>query len=195
MVITWPNRTTQTLLDLKINSVNTILQADTGKTINLVPLEAHNTKLERISAGFDKHTEDDYIDFYYERNIPKMLSREGPHATCADVNGDGLMDIYIAGAMQQPGQLYIQNSSGFQNMQQALFDQFADFEDVAVLFFDCDNDKDQDLFIGSGGNNVQVGGRNCNCDYTKMMEKEILQQRQKHFPITYTILLLQLLPT
>ncbi len=40
-----------------------------------------------------------------------------------------------------------------------MFNQFADFEDVAVLFFDCDNDNDQDLFIGSGGNNVQVGGR------------------------------------
>ncbi len=29
---------------------------------------------------FDKHTEDDYDDFYYERNLPEMLSREGPKA-------------------------------------------------------------------------------------------------------------------
>ena len=35
-----------------------------------------------------------------------------------------------------------------------MFQQFADFEDVAVLFFDCDGDRDMDLFIGAGGNNI-----------------------------------------
>src|SRR6185369_1438823 len=39
------------------------------------------------------------------------------------------------------------------------FDQFVDFEDVAVLFFDCDKDGDLDLLIGPGGNNVPDNSR------------------------------------
>ena len=38
-----------------------------------------------------------YIDFYTERNIPRMLSREGPQAATADVNRDGLEDVFIGG--------------------------------------------------------------------------------------------------
>ena len=61
----------------------------------------------------EKHTEDDYIDFYYERNLPEMLSREGPQIGKADVNNDGLEDIYIGGAKGQAGQLYLQTNNGF----------------------------------------------------------------------------------
>ena len=29
---------------------------------------------------FEKHKEDDFVDYYTERNIPVMFSREGPKA-------------------------------------------------------------------------------------------------------------------
>ncbi len=61
--------------------------------------------------NFEKHNEDDYIDFYYERNLPEMLSREGPKAAIGDVNGDGLPDVYIGGTPGQAGQLYLQTNS------------------------------------------------------------------------------------
>ena len=60
----------------------------------------------------EKHTEDDYVDFYYERNLPEMLSREGPKIAKGDVNGDGLEDVYIGGAKGQAGQLYLQTAMG-----------------------------------------------------------------------------------
>ena len=65
-----------------------------------------------MKSIFDKHKEDDYNDFYYERNLPEILSKEGPRAAVGDVNGDGLQDVYIGGAAGQAGQLYMQNSSG-----------------------------------------------------------------------------------
>ena len=70
----------------------------------------------------DKHTEDEYVDFYYERNLPEMLSREGPHVAKGDVNGDGLEDIYIGGAKGQPGQLYIQGANGFTKKEEPVYD-------------------------------------------------------------------------
>jgi hypothetical protein len=87
-----------------------------------------------------------------ERNIPFMLSREGPKAAAGDVNGDGLEDIYIGGAKLQAGQLYLQTANGFIKKDIPDFKTYS-FDDVtAAFFFDCDNDGDLDLFSGGGGN-------------------------------------------
>ena len=111
------------------------------------------TLFETVTKNiFDKHTENDFVDFYQERNVPLMLSKEGPKATHADVNADGLEDLFIGGAKNQVGQLYFQNTNGFVKQQQKVFEIDSASEDVAVLFFDADGDGDNDLFVGSGGN-------------------------------------------
>src|SRR3989441_33777 len=48
------------------------------------------------------HRENDFVDFDRERLIPKLLSTEGPFMAVADVNGDGLDDMFIGGAKGQP---------------------------------------------------------------------------------------------
>jgi enediyne biosynthesis protein E4 len=112
------------------------------------------------NSPFDKHTEDDFVDFYQERNIPTMQSKEGPRAAVADVNGDGLEDIFIGGAKNQAGQLYVQTSNGFAKQNSKVFEEDKEAEDVAICFLDVDNDKDMDLFIGSGGNNLAPKNKN-----------------------------------
>src|SRR6202000_2272506 len=60
------------------------------------------TLLLSAKSNFDKHQETDNIDFYYEHNLPKLLSREGPKVTIGDIDGDSLADIYIGGTAGHP---------------------------------------------------------------------------------------------
>lgn len=156
MIITWPDLTSDRFIRPTIDTVH-IIQKSTSSGSSSVTLSsitgASPVLFDSVPNSFDKHVEDDNIDFYFERNIPEMLSREGPKAATADVDGDNLVDIYIGGTRGTAGQIYLQKSSGsFAKKEEKIFNQFADFEDGAVLFFDADKDGDSDLFIGAGGN-------------------------------------------
>ena len=150
--ITWPDITTSLITEPEIDKNHVIRQE--GALPATTTDEPGYRVFDSLNGQFDKHTEDDFVDYYLERNIPVMLSKEGPKGTVADVNKDGLQDIFIGGARRQAGQLYIQSKNGFIKSKQAAFERDKDFEDVAVLFFDCDNDGDEDLFVGSGGNDL-----------------------------------------
>ena len=154
--IIWSNRTYTTYRNLELNKVYNLQQPVVPGNLynysqpNIIPL------LIADSVAMDKHIEDDYIDFYYERNLPEQLSREGAKIARGDVNADGLEDVYIGGAKGQAGQMYLQNSAGkFVKNVQVVFKKYAFFEDVAALFFDADKDGDLDLYLGAGGNNVR----------------------------------------
>ncbi len=161
MIITWPDLSSITYKNPSINKLYNIQEViPKNSSISKEIVTNSSTIFHPIKSNFDKHNEDDYVDFYTEQNIPKMLSREGPKATVGDVNGDGLDDVFIGGATNQAGQLYLQNGNGtFTKKPEKVFEQFANFEDIATLFFDVDGDGDLDLFIGAGGNVATINSR------------------------------------
>ncbi len=114
---------------------------------------------ELLSPAF-RHEEDPHTDFNYERLIYHMLSKEGPALSVSDINQDGLDDFYIGGASGKAGSLYLQTKEGkFVAVQQPAFEADAQYEDVDALFFDADQDGDQDLYVVSGGNHLREGAR------------------------------------
>lgn len=154
MYISWPDRFYSKYMNVPEDTVLVINEANQQKlSPDTIARPLPPPDLLPVKSNFDKHQEDYYDDFYYERNLPEILSKEGPRAAVGDVNGDGLPDIYIGGAAGQAGQLYLQTPSGnFVKKPEKVFDEYADFEDAAVLFFDCDNDGDLDLLVCPGGN-------------------------------------------
>ncbi|PYO94829.1 MAG: hypothetical protein DMD60_14115, partial [Gemmatimonadetes bacterium] len=103
---------------------------------------------DRRTAG----RENDFVDFDREPLIPKLLSTEGPMLAVADVNGDGLDDMFIGGAKGQAGKLLIQQPDGrFASTNERLFDADAGSEDIGAAFFDADGDGHPDLYVVSGG--------------------------------------------
>jgi hypothetical protein len=160
MVITWPDHSDTCIKDPGINKQYLITQR-TGRPVKPLPAvtPAPPSLLVAENSRFDKHTEDNNIDFYYERNVPKMLSREGPKAAVGDVNNDGLQDVFIGGTAGHPVQLYLATAKGFTRSPQPAFQAFPDFEDEALLLFDADHDGDLDLFIGPGGNDNPANSR------------------------------------
>lgn len=100
-----------------------------------------------------KHEENEYNDFLVETLLPHKLSENGPFSAVADVNGDGLEDIFIGGASGQSGELFLQKENGKFTMSKSQpWKPDSLSEDLGCLFLDVDGDNDQDLFVASGGN-------------------------------------------
>src|SRR5690606_10279288 len=84
--------------------------------------------------------------------LPHALSAEGPALAAADVNNDGLHDLYLGGAKGQAGKLFVQQKNGrYSEKSQDVWETNAGSEDTDAVFFDMDNDGDQDLYVVSGG--------------------------------------------
>lgn len=149
--IIWPNRTTSLVTQAPIDTLLVYDQQTIAATPWTAPeISAPLLMPDQLTLG--AHEEDDQVDFYMERNVPWMLSRLGPAAVTADVNADGLEDLYVSGTLKKPGQLYIQRNGQF-IPDATLSAQLKGFEDISAVFFDADGDGDQDLMLGAGGNN------------------------------------------
>lgn len=151
--IIWSDLTMTTVVKPAIDQYLIIEKSSSHTVIKPKTKNPTSPIFQILDNTFARHEEDEYVDFYYERNIPEMLSKTGPKATMADVNKDGMEDIYICGAAGQTGQLYIGSKSGFIKQNIALFNVFAAWEDTEAIFFDANGDTYPDLFVGSGGNN------------------------------------------
>ncbi len=157
--VTWPDGKTQLLTKLQTNQSVVLNQLDAHSQIAQKVRAKDTTVFTSLdSIGLDrKHQENDFVDFKVQPLLPHMHSRNGPGLAVADVNNDGREDLYLGGAKDQAGQLLLQQVNG-SFIAQDFFD--AGSEDMGTLFFDADNDGDQDLYVVSGGSTNPINDSN-----------------------------------
>ncbi|WP_454803072.1 VCBS repeat-containing protein [Mucilaginibacter phyllosphaerae] len=157
--------------DTRVDSLRVIWQ--TGKTQMLVNLNADqslildeknaltyneratvpNALFKETSIPF-KYTsvKSNVNDFKRQPLMVNPLSYPGPCMAKADVNSDGLEDIYIGGDSGKSGSLYLQQKNGsFVLTSQPAFTADSKCTNTAALFFDANGDGKVDLYVCSGG--------------------------------------------
>lgn len=149
--ITWPSGKITSLEDVAVDRTLTLYEKDAleEKLVNeTFPNPLFTTVQENLPY---RHQENRFVDFDRDRLLNHMSSTEGPKMTMADVNGDGYQDLYIGGSKGNAPSLFMGGKNGFTLKKTTDFDKNKNAEDLSSLFFDADNDGDQDLYVCSGG--------------------------------------------
>ncbi|MCE6992338.1 VCBS repeat-containing protein [Dyadobacter sp. CY323] len=164
LIITWPGGKTQVLKNVKANQVLQVFEKNAGEIA--VP-ESEKKLTNALFADITSslripyvHEEMDIIDFNLQKLIPHKLSQFGPALAAGDVNGDGLDDVFVGGALNHKGRFLIQLADGKFKVADLLPGKEGSekvTEDMGVLLFDADNDKDLDLYVVSGSYELRVG--------------------------------------
>ncbi|MEL7531744.1 MAG: VCBS repeat-containing protein [Bacteroidota bacterium] len=157
MHIIWPNGKEERRSLEKLDQEITIRPGQPQAAIEefLEPVFRELTEQSKLAH---KHQENPFDDYFLQVLLPHKMSQFGPAIATADVNGDGLEDFFVGGAVLNEGSLYLQGRNGeFSQSKQAAFKADRGAEDVHALFLDVDGDGDHDLYVVSGGNAFFVG--------------------------------------
>jgi enediyne biosynthesis protein E4 len=160
--VVWPDGKISIVKNPKANIVLTMdhdaaTRDDTAAT-SMIPFYLDDVSDENIISF--THVEKSFVDYKRERLLLFQLSHQGPAGSVADVNRDGLEDVFLGGASGQRAKLFIQTNNGtFSESQSSPWETDEKCEDVASLFFDADGDTDMDLYVVSGGNEFERGAK------------------------------------
>jgi enediyne biosynthesis protein E4 len=160
--VRWPNGRISNVSDVQANSTVTVQQA-MAKQPDATDLPIPDALFGPVSDNVIPftHAENPYVDFKQEPLIPYQLSKQGPALASADVNGDGLVDVFVGGATGQTSGLFLQQPNGqfkaTPGWQAGETGINPPADAVAALFFDADGDRDPDLYVVRGGNEYAPG--------------------------------------
>jgi enediyne biosynthesis protein E4 len=159
--VRWPDGRIQRLTGVAADQIVTLRHRDAGEPEVAEPATAADPLFRDITAEAGlrhRHVENHYDDFRLEPLLPHKNSEFGPRMAVADVNGDGLDDLFVGASVDSAGALYLQRPGGaFRLSPSRPWEADKACEDLGAVFFDADGDGDVDLYVVSGGNEYAPG--------------------------------------
>lgn len=158
--VVWPDNTSQRI-DWKKGGLQKISYASGLPSFDYNQLQQNQKAASKIAvqdlteqSGLRfTHQENLFNEFDREALMPKMLSTEGPALAVADINHDGLEDIFFGGAKTIAGQVWMQQQNGkFIMMPEPALQADSMWEHVDAQWADLNGDTHPDLVIATGGN-------------------------------------------
>ncbi|MDB5277775.1 MAG: hypothetical protein JWR61_2730 [Ferruginibacter sp.] len=164
IIIRWPGGKETLISNTKADTLLTINESDAMAKNDTQQIPKANLWFQDVTAatGIDfTHQQSAFVDFKISPLLPYQLSKTGPCITKADVNGDGLEDVFIGASAGQESVLYLQTKSGqFIPSLSQPWNNDKNFTNTDALFFDADKDGDADLYLVSGGADFFLNNKN-----------------------------------
>lgn len=151
LVILWPGGFSETIYNPKSNQRLVLLQT------NALPIDIEDEKRSPLWTSLSStelltHYNTTYNDFKRQPQLMENLSSKGPVMIKADVNGDGLEDIFLGGGLGKAGKIFLQNQNGdFNELPEAFTSYNLAAVDVHATFLDANLNGHMDLYIVRGG--------------------------------------------
>jgi hypothetical protein len=151
--VRWPSGRRTLLKNVKANKLLEISEED---ALTPPPTQARpslDCHFAPVSGLLDyQHKEYPFNDFKRQPLLMHMLTTCGPVMATADVNADGLVDVFAGAAKGGIGKLFVQTRAGaFVEKEQTYARNDLLATDADATFFDADGDGDSDLYLASGG--------------------------------------------
>jgi enediyne biosynthesis protein E4 len=149
--VVWTSGKQQLLKQVKSDQLLTLTEKNASQEYNIQ--KAPETLFKEVKSPIAfKQQQNATNDFKRQPLLTNPLSFGGPCMEQADVNGDGLQDVFIGAGQGQASQLFLQQKNGsFNNKNNPAFQEDLKSEDADAVFFDANGDGHQDLYVASGG--------------------------------------------
>ena len=158
IVITWPDGKQAQQYNLATNQLIQIEQKN-----GLAAVKEKQEALKESPSLFQyTHKENKFIEFNRERLLTQMNHNEGPALAVADLNKDGIDDVFIGGGKGQTAALYLSQANGDYQTVIAPFENDKESEDTHAIWVDIDQDQDLDLVVASGGRAFSIYSQDFN---------------------------------
>jgi len=154
--VQWPNGKTTTKYSVEANQVLNLTQDEAEAT---VLSDKQKTLLFELDTTLLNYKQDDtpLNEYTFQHLLVKQHTAKSSCIVAENIDGIAGDELFVGGSKGKPSSIWFQNTEGKYTPVQLLD---TEYDDVAAVFFDVDQDGDLDLYVASGGNRFEEGSTN-----------------------------------